>query len=72
MKGEFLKLTIAGWGKTENSESKSDVLMKAVVDYLPHDNCAEKFKDLRKIHSMIKVDIEDTHLCAGGIKKVDT
>ena len=73
LEGEFLKLTIAGWGKTENSEFKSDVLMKAVIDYLSQDKCAKKYEELRnRPESLIKIIIDESHLCAGGNLNVDT
>lgn len=73
LSGEELKLTIAGWGKTEKSESKSDVLIKAFVDYLPPKNCSETFSKLRnEPESVMKITIEETHMCAGGSTKVDT
>lgn len=55
-------LTISGWGRTEFNDEGSDVLMTANVVYLPHQGCADKFAELRKKHSLIRINIEASHL----------
>lgn len=58
-----LRLTIAGWGTTENSgRAPSDVLMHAHVPYMTSVECAEKFKELRMRHASIKIEIQRSHL----------
>lgn len=65
-------LTIAGWGFTEYKKNMSDVLMKATVPYLPQPACIAAYTNKMKIYSSIRVRIRDTHMCAGGVGRVDT
>lgn len=60
---KVLRLTIAGWGTTENSgRSSSDVLLQASVPYMTSVECAEKFKILTTKHKSIRIDIQRSHL----------
>lgn len=66
-------LTIAGWGHTENNtQSTNDVLIQALVPYLPHENCVARFQEEKKTHKLIKSIIYETQICAGGVERVDS
>lgn len=66
-------LTIAGWGHTENNTvSTNDVLIYAHVPYLPHELCVARFAKEMKTHLELRVDIQETQMCAGGVDKVDS
>jgi secreted trypsin-like serine protease len=71
--GDSAKLTIAGWGRTENTGYKgSDVLMKAVIDYLPREECSQKYSNYaRERNSPMKWSVIDTQICANGTQIVD-
>lgn len=70
---QYQNLTIAGWGSTEDIRSaNSDVLMHAFIMYLPQDLCIARYIEKKKVHRLIKFNIHDTQMCAGGDGKVDT
>ncbi|CRL05909.1 CLUMA_CG019129, isoform A [Clunio marinus] len=69
---EFLNLTIAGWGLTENDRKQSDVLIKAKVPYLSNPSCIKIYDIKKRNYSTLKIEIKDSHMCAGGIERVDT
>lgn len=72
-KGKDIKnFTIAGWGSTGNGTTKSDVLMYAAVPYIPEDICKSTYEEQQKIHKYIRIQVQDTHLCAGGLSGVDS
>lgn len=64
------KLTVAGWGRYDESDKGSDQLAFAYVDYQPNSDCSAQFDALKKrqdgLFKFIKSDIHDTQLCAGG------
>jgi hypothetical protein len=57
------KMTITGWGKIESGKT-SDVLLKAYVPFVKHDQCVRKF-------APENLSIYETYLCAGGQNKTD-
>lgn len=66
-------LTVAGWGHTENNTvATNDVLIQAQVPYLPYDSCVARFKEEKKNHPLIKSNIYETQICAGGVGRVDS
>lgn len=68
--GNFRNLQIAGWGYTENNtNSVSDVLMKAKVPYLPQEQC-QNFFDTKA--ESLKLKLTETQMCAGGFNKTDS
>jgi secreted trypsin-like serine protease len=74
MDSSSTKLTIAGWGQTENSKDQgSDVLMQAHLDYLPREECSQKFSDYaQEINSQKIWSVTETQICAIGNNGVDT
>lgn len=65
---KVLRLTIAGWGTTENSgRSSSDVLMHAHVPYLTSVECGEKFRQLSTKYKSIRIHIQRNHLVSLNI-----
>ncbi|KAL9700343.1 hypothetical protein quinque_003784 [Culex quinquefasciatus] len=61
---EGLKMTVAGWGQTEN-KTASRYKMYLEVPSWNNDRCGEAF-------SSVNVDIIETQLCAGGVKGQDS
>lgn len=71
--GDKQNLLIAGWGLTGASEAMSDVLMKAFVPYFPQELCKLEFQQKMQKYSRLKINIQDTHMCAGNTSvKIDT
>lgn len=62
MEVEPLKMTISGWGYTENVTKTSDVLMHAAVPFLEQTDCVTRFKTLRNRFRTIDFDVKETHL----------
>lgn len=70
---QYQNLTIAGWGSTEDiRKANSDVLMHAFVMYLNQDLCIARYNEMKKVHRLMKFNIHDTQMCAGGDDHVDT
>lgn len=67
MDEEFHTLTIAGWGHSLNSdEPNSDVLVHAMVSYLPQDICEMEYAEKKEKNASSKINIQDTQMCAAG------
>lgn len=60
------KLTITGWGVTENG-STSDILLYAHIPFVPLEKCDERLKDVG-----IKIVLHPSHICAGGVGLKDS
>lgn len=70
---ELQNLTVAGWGLTErNTASMSDVLMYGMIPYLQQETCVNQYEDARKRFSLMKANIYETQMCAGGAGTVDS
>lgn len=70
---ELQNLTVAGWGLTErNTASMSDVLMYGTIPYLPHETCVNQYENVKKRFVMVKANIHETQMCAGGAGTVDS
>lgn len=71
LSGDASKLLIAGWGRTENSSVLSDILMKANLDYLPHEDCVNQYKTLNRKYKSIQTNVQEKQMCAISGSKVD-
>lgn len=73
LNSELKRLTVAGWGITEdNTDSMSDVLMSATLPYLPQESCVNEYEEKKKDHRLIKINIHETQMCAGGVDRTDS
>jgi hypothetical protein len=57
------ELARLGFGKIGHGDKTADILQKAVVPYVNHEDCVRQFKGIT---------IYPTFLCAGGHNKTDT
>ncbi|KAF2895588.1 hypothetical protein ILUMI_10583 [Ignelater luminosus] len=59
------RLTVVGWGVTENN-TESDVKLKTEVPLVPNSKCFPIYKE------KLNVQLEDSQLCAGGVPGKDS
>lgn len=73
MEEDLHSLTLAGWGYSQNSDNDaaSDVLIQAIVPYLPQDICKMEYSEKKIQNPSSKIDIHSTQLCAGSVGGLD-
>lgn len=73
MEEDLHSLTLAGWGYSQNSDddATSDVLIQAIVPYLPQEICEMEYEEKKTQNPSSKIEIHSTQLCAGSVSGVD-